>query len=354
MRIGLQNYTIYTNFAQQNDGFFRLSMTKEANRIQKGAEHAQSDYSKYRLHTYRLLRKLLIGFILVLLSNATFSYLFYTPKMYSINRHNRELVIKYDILQDKIAAAERKLAEIKHRDNYVYRPLFSVDTLPAEGIYKPYPDSKYAPMEEDLYASTMIPAWRSLDAMARELYLESVSLDELQELSYNKEQLSSAIPAVWPIDRTQLRSIDHFGWRVHPIYRRTIFHKGIDLGCDKGNVIFATGDAVVESTDNGYRYRGYGKQVLLDHGFGYKTRYAHMSKILVNPGDKVVRGQVIGEVGSTGGSTGPHLHYEVIRAGSPVNPINYFDRNMTHEEYRDLMENIRQANLEKFDTENAE
>ncbi len=329
-------------------------MTKNNNREPKGVQRSHSDTLKYRMRTYRLLRKLLIGFILVLLINVAFSYLFYTPKMYSINRHNRELVIKYDILRSKIAAAERKIAEIKHRDNYVYRPLFSVDTLPADGIYKPYPDSKYAPMEDDLYASTMIPAWMSLDALARQIYHESVSLDELQQLSRNKEQLSSAIPAVWPIDRTQLRSIDHFGWRVHPIYRRSIYHKGIDLGCDRGNVIFATGDAVVEKIDNGYRYRGYGKQVLLDHGFGYKTRYAHMSEILVKEGDKVVRGQVIGEVGSTGGSTGPHLHYEVIRAGKPVNPINYFDRNMTHEEYRDLMENIRQANLEKFDTENAE
>ncbi|MDE6779201.1 MAG: M23 family metallopeptidase [Alistipes sp.] len=311
-------------------------------------------YAGYRLRTYRLLRKALVGFILVSIVNVAFSYFFYTPKMYAINRDNRELEIKYDILRDRISAAQRKISEIKHRDNYVYRSLFAVDTISVDGVYAPYPDSKYEELEGDLYTSVMVPAWRSLDDMARRLYLESVSLDELQQLSRNKEQLSTAIPAVWPIDRTRLKSIDHFGWRTHPLYRRTIFHKGIDLGCDVGNVVFATGDAVVESIDTRSSRVGYGRQILLDHGFGYKTRYAHLNKVLVKPGDKVVRGQVIGESGRSGGVTGPHLHYEVLRAGQPVNPINYFDRNMTPEEYIDLMENIRQANLEKFDTANAE
>ena len=313
-----------------------------------GGSNAET-YVKYRLRTYRIVRKALIGFILVSMVNVLFSHLFYTPKMYAISRDRRELLIKYDILRDRIAAAQRQTEQIKHRDNDVYRPLFSVDTLSVEGIYQPYPDSKYADFADDAHASVMMPAWQQIDRLARSIYLESVSLDELQQLSQDKEQLSSTIPAVWPVDRTVMRSIDYFGWRYHPIYHRTIFHKGIDLGCDVGNVVFATGNATVEMVDNGQRYRGYGRQILLDHGFGYKTRYAHLNRILVQPGDKVVRGQVIGEVGRSGGVTGPHLHYEVIRAGQPVNPINYFDRNMTAEEYVDLMENIRQANLEKFD-----
>ena len=303
----------------------------------------------YRLRIYHLLRKVLIGFILVSMVNVLFSYFFYTPKMYAINRDNRELMIKYGILRDRIASARRKIEQIKHRDDNIYRPLFAVDTITVDGVYAEYPESKYAPMSDDRYADVMIPAWYDIDDMARLLYLESVSMDELQQLSKDKEQLSSTIPAVWPIERTQLTSIDHFGWRHHPIYHRTIYHKGIDLGCAVGNVVFATGNATVEAVDNGMRYRGYGRQILLDHGFGYKTRYAHLNRILVKPGDKVVRGQVIGETGRSGGVTGPHLHYEVLRAGQPVNPINYFDRNMTSEEYVDLMENIRRVNLEKFD-----
>lgn len=315
--------------------------------------HAADTYVKYRLRTYRIVRKALIGFILVSMVNVLFSYLFYTPKMYAITRNHRELLIKYDLLRDRIAAAQRKTDQIKHRDNDVYRPLFSVDTLAVAGIYQPYPESKYAAFAADANAQVMMPAWQQIDRLARTIYLESVSLDQLQQLSTDKEQLSSTIPAVWPIDRTVMNSIDYFGWRHHPLYHRTIFHKGIDLGCAVGNVVFATGNATVEMTDNGQRYRGYGRQILLDHGFGYKTRYAHLNRILVKPGDKVVRGQVIGEVGRSGGVTGPHLHYEVIRAGQVVNPVNYFDRNMTPEEYIDLMENIRHANLEKFDDTNA-
>ena len=310
---------------------------------------AADTYVKYRLRTYRIVRKVLIGFILVSMVNVVFSHFFYTPKMYAISRDNSQLLLKYNILNDRIAAAQRKIEQIKHRDNDVYRPLFSVDTVSSAGVYTPYPESKYADFADDAHAAVITPVWYRIDELARIMYLESVSMDELQQLSADKEQLSSTIPAVWPIDRSVMSSIDYFGLRHHPIYHRTILHKGIDPGCAVGNVVFATGNATVEAVDNGLRYRGYGRQILLDHGFGYKTRYAHLNRILVQPGDKVVRGQVIGEVGRSGGVTGPHLHYEVIRAGQPVNPINYFDRNMTAEEYVDLMENIRHANLEKFD-----
>lgn len=305
----------------------------------------------FRLRTYRLIRKILIGFILVSIANVIFSYFFYTPKMYRIVRENRDLVIKYRILQDRIRTAQRKVDEIRHRDNYVYRSLFSTDTLSIEGIYTPYAEAKYAPLAEDNYASLMVGTWQQMDALARMLYLESVSFDELQILSRNKEQLSSAIPAIWPIDRASLHN-NHIGAfnprRMHPIYHRIIAHKGIDLGCDRGTPVYATGDAVVESTDQGQARRGYGKQVLLNHEFGYKTRYAHLSKILVKPGEKVTRGQIIAETGNSGGSTAPHLHYEVIHKGTPVNPINYFNRNMTSEEYNKLMEEIRETNFESL------
>ena len=305
----------------------------------------------FRLRTYRMIRKILLGFILVSIANVLFSYFFYTPKMYRIVRENRDLVIKYRILQDRIRTAQRKVDEIKHRDNYVYRSLFSTDTLSIDGVYTPYSDAKYAPLADDNYASLMVGTWQQLDALARMLYLESVSFDELQILSRNKERLSSAIPAIWPIDRAALHN-NHIGAfnprRMHPIYHRIISHKGIDLGCDRGTPVYATGDAVVESTDQGQARRGYGKQVLLNHEFGYKTRYAHLSKILVKPGDKVTRGQIIAESGNTGGSTAPHLHYEVIHKGTPVNPINYFNRNMTSEEYNRLMEEIRETNFESL------
>ena len=304
----------------------------------------------FRLRTYRLIRKILIGFILVSIANVLFSYFFYTPKMYRIIRENRDLVIKYRILQDRIRTAQRHVDEIRHRDNYVYRSLFSTDTMSIEGVWQPYPDTKYAALLDDDYAPLMVGTWRQLDALARTLYLESVSFDELQQFSKNKEQLSAAVPAIWPIDRQALRhGIEPFGYRNHPIYHRRILHKGIDLAANIGNNVYATGDATVQSTDLGQPRRGYGKQILLNHQYGYQTRYAHLSQIFVKPGEKVVRGQLIGKVGNTGGVTGPHLHYEVIHMGQVVNPINYFNRNMTNEEYERLMEQMQELNLDTFD-----
>lgn len=297
-----------------------------------------------RLRFYSLVRKVLIGFILISLLNVLFSQVFQTPKMYGIARDNHETVIKYQLMRDKIRIAERKLAEIRHRENSVYRTLFSSDTISSPIL--PYADNKYAALQDDEYSSLMTDTWRELDAFAQRLYFESVSFDELQALAKNKEQMSSAIPAIWPVDRLRLRGLYSFGWRMHPIYKRSIFHKGVDMACNIGVPVFATGDAIVESTDRGQRRAGYGQQILLNHEFGYKTRYAHLSKILVEPGQKITRGQIIGEVGNSGGTTGPHLHYEVIYMGQVVNPVNYFDKNMSVEEYRKLIEEMKDSDLE--------
>ena len=285
------------------------------------------------------------------LANFLFSYFFYTPKMYRILSDNRELTIRYRILQDRIRTAQRRVDEIRHRDNGVYRSLFATDTLSVPGVWQPYPDAKYASMADDDYAPLMIGTWKQLDALARTIYLESVSFDELQLLSKNKEQMATAVPAIWPIDRKALHN-NHIGAfnprRFHPILHRIVAHEGIDLGCDRGTPVYATGDATVELAEGAGYNGGYGHQVLLNHEFGYKTRYAHLSDVLVKPGDKVKRGQIIARTGNTGRSSGPHLHYEVILKGTPVNPINYFNRNMSAEEYEELMENLRETNFEKY------
>ena len=301
-----------------------------------------SSSTSKRRNRYNILRQVLIGFIVISIVNMAISYLFYTPKMHRIAAENRELVLKYEILQDRIASMQSKVQEIRHRDHYVYRPLFSVDTTHIEGIYNPYPASKYASFANDEYAELMHSAWLALDAVTRQTYATSRSLDELQVLAKDKEQMSLAIPAIWPIDRTRLKAFYAFGVRKkHPILKIRTMHKGVDMSTDYGVPVYATGDGVVEKVEQGKRRRGYGRQILINHKFGYKTRYAHLLKMFVKPGEKVQRGQLIGEVGSSGGSTGPHLHYEVIHLGRNVNPVNYFNRNMTSDEYRQLMENIK-------------
>ncbi len=330
--------------------FDRERLAHEAHALSHEAQALTREVvtAPFRLRTYRLIRKILIGFILVSIANVLFSYFFYTPKMYRILRDNRELTIKYRILRERIRTSQQKVDAIRHRDNEVYRSLFATDTLSLPGIWQPYPDSKYAALEGDDFEPLMRSTWEQLDALARTTYLESVSFDELQTLSQDKEQMSAAIPAIWPIDRSALHN-NHIGAftprRYHPILKRIQSHTGIDFGCDRGTKVYATGDGVVAEASTGYN-GGYGRQVLLNHGFGYKTRYAHLDKVLVEPGQRVTRGQVIALTGNSGRSTGPHLHYEVIRRGVPVNPINYFNRDMTPEQYNELMERMRETNFE--------
>jgi murein DD-endopeptidase MepM/ murein hydrolase activator NlpD len=307
--------------------------------------------SSMRMRAYRLIRKILLGFILVSFVNVLFSFFFLTPKMYAINRENRDMVIKYRILQDRIRTAQQQVEEIRHRDHHVYRSLFSSDTLSLQGIYQEYPAEKYSPLAEDQYASLMIPTWKQLDQLARSLYAESRSFDELQAQSTDKEQMTTAIPAIWPIDRSALKS--HIGAfnprRYHPILHRIQPHNGIDLPCTRGTLVYASGDAVVDKAyPQGYN-GGFGRQVILDHGFGYKTRYAHLDKVLVARGDTVRRGQVIGHAGNTGRSTSTHLHYEVLYKNRPVNPINYFNQELSESEYERLMESLRDTNYEKME-----
>ena len=330
----------------------KQATTPTSNGIVQEAEHLSREVRTvgFRLRMYRLIRKILLGFILVSVANVLFSYFFLTPKMYRINRDNREMVIKYRILQDRIRVAQQRTEEIRHRDNFVYRTLFSVDTVAMAGIRQSYPEEKYADLYEDHFAQLMVPTWQQLDQLARSLYEESVSFDELQRLAADKEQMTLAIPAIWPIDRKALHN-NHIGAfnprRFHPILKRVRPHNGVDFGCNRGTPIYATGDAVVEKANKAGYNGGFGRQVVLNHGFGYKTRYAHMQEVMVSRGDTVRRGQVIGTVGNTGRSTSPHLHYEVLYKGRPVNPINYFNRHITAEEYERLMERMRDTNYEE-------
>ena len=255
----------------------------------------------------RIVFKLLIAMLIAASSNILISTWWDTPKMSSIRRENKRLEKRYEILQDKIASAERTLADIKHRDQYVYRPLLGVDTLNIPAVYSEYRDSKYAPLLEDQYYGELTSGtWRSMDRLMLHIYYASMSLDATQQLAANKTEFSSIIPAIWPIDRTKLKNVSSlYGMRLHPTLGIMRMHEGVDLTAPTGTAGFATGDGTISQSQV---RNGYGELIEIDHGFGYKTRYAHLSARFVKPGDKVTRGQVIGEVGNTGVSSGPHLH----------------------------------------------
>lgn len=289
---------------------------------------------------YRYTRRVLLILIAALVANFAFSYFFYTPKMWSLRAEAGDLVARYELLQKKIAIMSEELSAVRQRDQDVYRSIFSQDTLSVSvRDFEPSPARQYG-----RYASLVLSTEWKLELLAQGLYRASLSLDDVELLSKNKDAMAERVPAIWPLDRRSVRgNIGAFGMRVHPISRQVRMHDGIDFSVPIGTPIVSTGSGVVSTDRN---RTGYGIQVLIDHGFGYKTRYAHLSRAAVAVGQTIKRGQVIGYAGNTGRSSGPHLHYEVIHRGKPVNPISYFARDMSSEEFQEILSNARQITYE--------
>ena len=314
--------------------------------------HETLSYEKVREPLRKKLYRFLKLLVIILLVGGAFgvfySSLFVTPKMRRMNAERDAILEKYSILNERIAAAAGTVDDLKYRNNNVYRTLFGTDTLYIDGIYNPYEDDRYAYLRPYDYSDVMTGSWKALDAVTRQVYLRSKSLDDIQELTRNKEDMALHVPAIWPIDRNNLKgSIGIFNMRrLHPVYKVVRPHRGIDLGADRGSPVYSTADGVIKSVK---RISGYGMQVLIDHGYGYQTRYAHLSKYHVAEGQQIKRGELIGEVGNTGVSTGPHLHYEVIYLGRHVDPIMYFRRDMDEEEFRSIIESAKDSTYELDD-----
>ncbi|MDR2894899.1 MAG: M23 family metallopeptidase, partial [Alistipes sp.] len=292
-----------------------------------------------------VLRYALVGFIVVSVLNLVFTYGFNTPKMNYIWRGNAELLSRYAILNDKIRSSSRLLDEIGHRDNAVYRSLFGADTLSIAGVYNDYPDERYADLAGERFSPQMIAARRNLDRVARRTYLRSVSLDELQQLAAAKELMATAVPALIPVNPHDIRHIGPFKTnRLHPVLGYVRPHWGIDLTSPRGTPVYAAGDGKV--TYAGWYY-GLGNMITVDHGYGFRTNYGHLSRMLVTNGQWVKRGEQIGEVGSTGLSSGSHLHYEVVYRGAKVDPMSYIQVNMPAEEFEKIVERVDENAIDK-------
>jgi murein DD-endopeptidase MepM/ murein hydrolase activator NlpD len=207
---------------------------------------------------------------------------------------------------------------------------------------------KYAVFDNYENSELLKSATDRMDRITKRLYIQSKSFDEVVKLARSKEKLIASIPAIMPINQDALAHAvtSGYGWRTHPIYKTQEFHPGMDFSAEQGTPIYTTGDGVILRADN--LAQGYGNHVVVDHGFGYHSLYGHMSKLAVKAGQKVARGQLIGYVGSTGLSTAPHIHYEVIKNGEKVNPINYYYNDLSPDQYRLLVETSNKAS-QSFD-----
>jgi murein DD-endopeptidase MepM/ murein hydrolase activator NlpD len=262
------------------------------------------------------------------------------PKTALLKKQNAEWCSKMEVMNRQLDGYEDVLASLQMRDDDIYRSIFGMHEIPAEVRNAGFGGvNRYAHLEGVDQGGLLKSTTLRMDVLTKKSYVQSKSFDEVAQLSRRAGDMASCIPAIPPInpDPTKYRLSSSFGYRTDPVYGRSARHTGVDFAMKPGNPIYSTGDGVVESVK--FEFFGYGNQVVIDHGFGYKTRYAHLRNIGVVEGMKVKRGECIGESGNSGKSTGPHLHYEVIYKGSPVNPSNYYDLTITTEEYATMVQN---------------
>ncbi len=267
------------------------------------------------------------------------AYTFFdSPKELMQKREIQQYAMQIELLNNRVDQLAVVLDDIAERDDNIYRTIFEAEPVPIEERRAGIGGSeRYSHLKGYENTKRITSTSQKIDQLSRELYVQSKSFDEVYKLAKNKAIMLASIPGIQPISNKDLKRIaSGFGYRIHPIYKTLRMHEGIDFTAPIGTPIYATGDGVVER--NKGRMSGYGKMVKIDHGFGYETLYAHMSKIIVRPGQKVKRGEIIGYVGNTGRSTGPHLHYEVRKNGSPINPVHFFYQDLTPEEYEKVIE----------------
>ena len=274
--------------------------------------------------------------IIVKISNLYFD----SPKEAHLKKENEELRLYYEMMEKDLTRMNEMLSILQDRDDNIYRIIFEAEPIPSTirqagiGGTQRYKDLLEKGLKrEDLILSNL----KKIDQIKKQMYIQTKSYDDIVRMANDKDKMWACIPAIQPISNKELnRMASGFGMRVHPIYKVRRLHTGCDFSAPRGTPIYATGDGVVKLVLS--EYGGYGKQIEIDHGYGYITKYAHLDKFKVIKGQKIKRGEIIGYVGNTGSSTAPHLHYEVIKDNKKINPMNFFFQDLNAEEYEKLLE----------------
>lgn len=253
-----------------------------------------------------------------------------------LRTENARLQSQYDVLTQRIDEAMEVMEDIRQRDDNLYRVMFMAEPVSDALRNATYSGTnRYEDFDDLSNAELVIATTQKMDILSRQLYMQSKSFDEVVEFYKNHEDMLRHLPAIQPVSNKDLkRTASGYGYRIHPIYQTRIFHDGMDFSCDIGTPVYATADGVVK---NAKWESGYGYTVTIDHGYGYETRYAHLKSFNTKRGQKVVRGETIALSGNSGRSTGPHVHYEVLQRGRPVNPANYYFMDLDADQYDEMI-----------------
>ena len=280
-----------------------------------------------------VLSSVLLGLLFTFISYQFFD----SPKAKAQLREIENMKLRYELLDKKMTQAEQVLHGIKERDNNIYRMYFEANPIPEEQRNAGFGGvNRYKSLENFENSKMIIDVTKNMDILSKQLYIQSKSLDEIIQMAEDKEELLAAMPAIQPIRKEDLtRMASGFGWRSDPFTKARKMHKGMDFTSPKGTPIYASGNGKVKRADSGAA--GFGNHIRIDHGFGYVTLYAHLSKFNVKRGQLVKRGDLIGFVGNTGRSQAPHLHYEVHKNGVAINPINFYYGNLTPDEFEQML-----------------
>ena len=298
-----------------------------------------------RDYTISALRYLFAGLVIGAIGVVLYASFFKDPETARLSREVKFLKGQISELNNQIDTLELFVNDLEEKDDNVYRSIFGAEPYPEHlrkgGIGG---SDRYRELKGFDNSEEIIETQKRINRLQRALVSQSKSFEEVYELAKSKDTMLKCIPAIQPVSNKDLKRLaSGFGMRIHPIYKIAKMHTGLDFTADIGTEIYATGDGVVESIES--KYSGYGQHVIINHGFGYESLYAHMSRVAVRPGQKVRRGEIIGYVGNTGTSTGPHLHYEVMKNGEKVDPSFYFYSDITPEQYEDMLK--RSANAKQ-------
>jgi len=289
-------------------------------------------YPSWKQRLWSVFRHFFVGILIGVGVFAFATYYFDSPSEQQLKKENRLLHSQYEILSRRMGENQKVLNDLQLRDDNLYRAIFHAEPIPSS-IRKPGygGTNRYEKLMDMPNSELIISTTKKMDVMSKQLYVQSLSYDEVAEMISSQKDRARSIPAIQPIANKELTRIaSGFGVRIDPVYGAPKFHEGMDFTAKTGTDIYATGDGTVEFA--GWR-SGYGNCAVINHGYGYQTLYGHCERLLVREGQKVVRGEVIAKLGSTGKSTGPHLHYEVIVKGIHDNPAKYYFMDLTPEEY---------------------